>query len=416
VVDTFKLQDLQMPTLLGKIAGNDSPKSWHGKPIKLMVSMLAFLLVAVIVGMYTGPTLTASPAITQNIVAKSESSVAKSESSGHGILTRKCDKVYTELQIRSLPNGGTIYRKTNCPLSDAWLQDYLNNYLSTEDNPFIFLNLGCNKGFDSIRVARAVTRNQGIFNKTRWRQAIEIDDQGACRQAVDMDPLLDPALPQQPIIVHCVEAMPSTAAKLQNAAVTTEADKHGLMIHNYALTGTPGGGSVLFPNKKAGVEYLGLGDCANPIRCSNVTSITVDEFISKHVGQIYTKSGAMIPYLSIDVEGYDFTIMKAALETLKRTKYLEFEFHSAGDWGKQNLKDAIDMLQQEAGFVCYWSGVNQLWRITGCWVDVFGSFHQWSNVACVAPERALTLAEKMEEVFGFSLAKTLSDELAKIPA
>jgi FkbM family methyltransferase len=400
-----------MPELVEQTLGKDSPQSRRGNSIKLKISLLAFLLVAVLMGMYAGPTLPASGSMRQ-LVAKSETT----DHSIHSILNRKCDKVYTELQIRSLPDPTAIYQNTHCPLSDAWLQDYLKNYPSTEENPFIFLNLGCNKGFDSIRVAKAVTRNQGVFNKTRWQKAIEINDQGACGQAVDMDPLLDPALPRQPIIVHCVEAMPSTAAKLQNAAVTTGADKHGLIIHNYALIGTPGGGSVLFPNTTAGVEYLGLGHCSNPNDCSNVTSITVDEFISKHVGQIYTKSDATIPYLSIDVEGYDFTIMKAALETLKRTKYLEFEFHSMGDWGQQNLKDAIDMLQQEAGFVCYWSGVNQLWRITGCWVDVFGAFHAWSNVACVAPERALTLAEKMEEVFGFSVAKTLTDAFEKVPA
>ena len=69
-----------------------------------------------------------------------------------------------------------------------------------------------------------------------------------------------------------------------------------------------------------------------------------------------------------------------------------------GDWNQQKLYDAMTMLK-EYGFVCYWSGVNQLWKMTDtCWLDHF-EFHQWSNVACVSPQHQPQLAAKMEQIF-----------------
>ena len=83
-----------------------------------------------------------------------------------------------------------------------------------------------------------------------------------------------------------------------------------------------------------------------------------------------------IPFLSIDVEGFDYTVTKAASRT-----YLEFEYHVQGDWGRQKLEDQT---LAQTGFVCYWAGIQKLWRITGCWQPQF-EFNQWSNVACAAP-------------------------------
>lgn len=106
--------------------------------------------------------------------------------------------------------------------------------------------------------------------------------------------------------------------------------------------------------------------------------------------------------MSIDVEGFDYTVMKGASATLQRTDYLEFEYHAVGDWKVQKLESAVAMLG-EVGFVCYWAGINQLWKISEtCWMDHY-EFHNWSNVACVATKHQPKLAARMEQVFDDTL-------------
>jgi hypothetical protein len=115
----------------------------------------------------------------------------------------------------------------------------------------------------------------------------------------------------------------------------------------------------------------------------------------------------MIHFLSIDVEGFDFEVLKGAAGTLSRVQYLEFEYNWVGPWGKQSLLDAVTMLKDQHNFVCFWMGFDrQLWRITDCWLEHY-SLHFWSNVACVntAIAEAAPLAKNMEAMF----LETLND-------
>jgi len=114
---------------------------------------------------------------------------------------------------------------------------------------------------------------------------------------------------------------------------------------------------------------------------------------------------APIDVLSIDTEGHDMEALLGATElTLPRTKYLKFEFHSAGVWPKHNLQKAIDLLA-EHDFTCYWmygpkaSPWNHavLVRITKGWLDQYDT-SSWSNVACVNKKTNLELARRMEDL------------------
>ena len=188
---------------------------------------------------------------------------------------------------------------------------------------------------------------------------------------------------------------------------------NGLIVSHYAISGPgPEEGKTMFPDRVAGHEGSHFDECLNydkltpqqqaNIKCKEVKTITIDRYLKKHIDRRDTKKGRRIPFLSIDIEGYDFSGMKAGRKTLQRTDYLEFEYHVAGDWGKQKLEDAVNMLKGH-GFVCYWAGVNKLWRITDCWMDRF-EHHGWSNVACVNPKYQPALARKMEDVFTDTLA------------
>jgi FkbM family methyltransferase len=317
-----------------------------------------------------------------------------------------CTPLEKRLTQKAIPDAKTIICATKCPDSSAWLNDYLGDASETE--AFIFLNFGCNKGYDSLFVAETITRKTEVFNPKKWAEAIGIGHPGNCFQgASENNSPIDPTLPKRLVEVHCIEAMPQTAEKLTHAADITTAKAHGLHTYNYAMTGTAGGATILFPNPTngAGVENLGMHHCrhdATKHQCKEVPTRTVDEFVQEYVD--ISVPNRRIPFISIDVEGFDATVLQGSKETLKRTDYLEFEYHGQGDWLQQKLEDTVNMLK-DYGFVCYWAGVNQLWRMSDtCWHNHF-EFHMWSNVACVAHEHQPKLAAKMEQVFEDTLVQ-----------
>jgi len=126
----------------------------------------------------------------------------------------------------------------------------------------------------------------------------------------------------------------------------------------------------------------------------------MDDYVDK-----YVKSDGPIHILGIDAQGYDFDVMKGGSKALERTEFLEFEYDGFGKWIDQNLKDAIDMLD-EKGFTCYWTGDNKLWRITNCWQEYYGRFSDWSNVACVSRGKSVELGQIMEKTFEQTLLST----------
>ena len=51
-----------------------------------------------------------------------------------------------------------------------------------------------------------------------------------------------------------------------------------------------------------------------------------------------------IDVLSINTEGYDFTVLKSGREAIQQASSLGFEFHEVGNWSNQYLADAIKYL------------------------------------------------------------------------
>lgn len=93
----------------------------------------------------------------------------------------------------------------------------------------------------------------------------------------------------------------------------------------------------------------------------------------------------LIDLLLVDVEGYDWQALGqgGADWTLRHARYLEFEYHGIGAWGKtDSLVTAVSVLDERFGFTCYWAGKGQLDGITGCW-QAYMEMRSWSNVVCV---------------------------------
>ena len=223
----------------------------------------------------------------------------------------------------------------------------------------------------------------------------------------------------RPTIVHCIEAMPSTMALLQQAVQVTRWPMH--LTH--AVVGKTEGGSVLFPNAAAGAEQYGVFSCqqdtaaaaitgSDSVPCVPVPQRTLDSLAPKLLSSSTQQSTLMIDYLSIDTEGHDWRVLEGAHHTLRYyTKYVEFEYHAVGVWSQTNLSQAIEFMAS-LQYVCYWAGHEQLWRITDCGSRMYDSsdFKAWSNVACVHVERASLLAESMEKVFLQTLSMPIKKE------
>lgn len=304
-------------------------------------------------------------------------------------------------------------KATKCP-DASWIDNHYQRALTllpketttASETTFVGMYVGCNKGFDAINTMRMGSRDP-TFDKNHWRKALGDDvDEAVCGQSLTPQfPLPDPSAQPYPIRsaeTHCIEPMPLTINALNQAATKLRLKERGFVVTKAALASSSG--TARFPSAplgvedhekvKVGTENKGISSCQEALddeNCEDVPMLTLDSYANQFV-----KSKGPIHFLSIDVEGYDFDVLLGGEETLKRTQYLEFEYNWMGSWAKQNLIDAITLLDTY-DFTCYWAGEQKLWQITNCWLDHY-SYRNWSNVACVR-RSATILSKSMEELF-----------------
>ncbi len=312
---------------------------------------------------------------------------------------------------------------------------------STNAN-FVAIYVGCNKGYDAVNALRMGT-GDAKYNKSSWEAEMGDTHASVCQQNTALEFPIESSESESESesnndnndnnndtgtvildgTVHCIEPASITADKLKSSASVLGWDDK-LLVTQAAMA------------KEVGVQYFTKIDTVgvenksfnpncpslkteNPEEfeksCDEVPLYTVDYYMEEIAPKKKKKSkghdddndnkDARIHLLSIDVEGYDYEVMKGAKNTLARTEYLEFEYNWMGPWADQNLIDAVKMLD-DYNFTCYWAGVGRAWRIDeSCWLDHF-SVHFWSNVACVNRVLNPKVAENMEETF----IKTLEEE------
>ena len=299
-----------------------------------------------------------------------------------------------------------LNRATRCP-NPTWYDSYyeiLRKRLKEERASFFGMYIGCNKGYDAVNTLRLGTGKKK-YNKSEWRGQMSGGGNGVCGQANGSEIPLEEESEVIDGTVHCIEALPVNAEALRNSVKNLGWDDE-LLVKGIAMSDT--NGEIYFPNKNdMGAEGFSIADCEKlgsskfqEANCTNVSVTTLDSFMEN----TQKKDADTIHFLSIDVEGFDFDVMKGGTQTLARTEYLEFEYHSVGHWAKQSLQDAIKMLDG-LGFTCYWAGVDKLWRLEdSCWLDHY-HIHVWSNVACVNRKLNKQLAINMENTFLKTLAE-----------
>jgi len=288
---------------------------------------------------------------------------------------------------------------TRCP-DASWIEEYYaeESALGNDEDSFLGISVGCNKGYDAINTARMGMSNAD-FDKKAWSDAFlaakgSVESRGACGQATKIDHQFHVTKPARKGEMHCVEPMPSTVALLTSASSTLGLESKGFIINGAAVASIDG--TVQFPNGSAGTETISIGDCykknRKPSACQDVPMYSLQTYVERFV-----KSKGPINVLQIDVEGFDFDVLFGAGSVLDRTQYLEFEYNQGGNWGALHISDAVKLLDGK-GFTCYWSGKKKLWRFNDCEFDIYKDWHGWSNIACVHRSQT-SLAEKMEIIF-----------------
>ena len=301
-------------------------------------------------------------------------------------------------------------KATSCP-NDTWLSSYYRDTrlglvedMSANSSHFIGISVGCNKAFDAVNTLRMGTFDDRI-DKRKWRNEIQTNDMedGVCYQAASGQFDLQDSMKAKKRSgeMHCIEPLPINYEALTRSSQTLNYDQYGFIVNQYAISNQ--NGKIMFSTGKGsspGVENIGLDSCRrkSESNCEEVTVLTLDTYVEKHV-----KADGPIHTLSIDVEGYDFDVLLGATNTLSRVEYLEFEYNWMGSWKNHHLENAVELLDGH-GMICYWSGMDKLWRITGCWLEYFDA-HYWSNVACVKKTNTV-LADRMEDMF----LRTLENE------
>jgi FkbM family methyltransferase len=307
-----------------------------------------------------------------------------------------------------------------------------NTTPSPSTKSFFGISVGCNKGFDAINTLRMGT-NDNEISKSDWQNAMVENDGTLYHSVCHQDSLHDGVF--QTITtsssssmegsgnsansvaiggeMHCVEPMPLTYNKLQHSATSLNYGKKGLIVTHAAISKETNENGMLFPSGggggdvTGGVENQGLETCQNmpgqlrKTHCITVPVLSLKDFITTKTSTTTDKDNdRIINILSIDVEGYDGdVILGASSKVLNRVEYLEFEYNWMGTWAATHLYDIITMLyEQESSMVCYWTGIDKLWRITNCWM-LYYDIHSWSNIACVNTKLVPKLALKMETIF-----------------
>ena len=372
-----------------------------------------------------------------------------------------------------------VLMQTNCPNSAAWLDKYLQQtffpveYPVLGNRPLVGVTLGCNKGDDAVDALRKLSRDAS-FDTSAFRETLRHHAKSHLqgRACPELPPsFLDEAIMSDivypsslhsddhnanDVVLHCVEAMPSTASALQQTAATFAHFEDSFIVTHAAIVANAQHDTVYFPAADTGVEYLGLDRCegsqaAHDPRCEVVPAYTVDAFVQRVVvpqnskfesaiqadQHAYTallekqqkqeaaralnndinatfpiiyqlwasyRPNFVIDLLFVDIEGYDWQALGqgGADWTLRHTRYLEFEYHGQGAWKRDLLSTAVQTLDDTFGFTCYWSGRGELIRLSKCF-QPYMEFHMWSNVACVNRELNPHLAAQMEMLYTESL-------------
>jgi len=287
--------------------------------------------------------------------------------------------------------------ETNCPQT-PWLDDMVRDDVRPDK---VFMDIGCNKGDDTIELLERWSPAGGPFEKSAWLKSYKntvgyghdihacewewSEDGGKRVGNVSTDYVRAKFLPQEaaqsavpgPTAI-CVEPSDANLQALEATAAALgygKSDKGSLSIIHAAVTDEAApGATAWFPDTSAGDEQGHLNRQRRQRSYVNLT--TVDRLAADF---------PKVDILRIDTEGWDPKVITGAASTLARVRYLEFEVlrgKKDTPWIQTTLGSVIKSLSRK-GFECYWAGNSGiLISLEKCWVEGFER-PAWANVVCV---------------------------------
>ncbi|CAJ1389582.1 unnamed protein product [Effrenium voratum] len=264
-------------------------------------------------------------------------------------------------------------RDYRCP-SDDWVK----KMAEVDPNPDkVIMNVGCNKGHDSIAWLQMFDQ-EPTWDLKKWARSVP---NGPCK--VDSDLPRPPSFSSSkgPVAV-CVEAAPQNVKLLKKVqkkfGYEPSASGGFHVVHAAVMDVARPGSTVSFPDAPAGQERAGLSYRDKSWKMTTVPAETVDTLALKF-------KFPKVDVLIIDTEGADPAVLDGAKETLKTVRYLLFEVHrdlKGSHWSKRTLLSVVQMLDSR-GFDCWWAGVHgETASVTQCYEPRFEQI-LWSNVVCV---------------------------------
>lgn len=263
----------------------------------------------------------------------------------------------------------------NLPPSNCYTTPWLQELHAVDPAPEkVFVDVGCNTGTEAAQWLDTWEMT-GLVEK--WRQSLlNRVPGGACGQNIPRNPSLASNF-QKPTLakgkVLCIEAMLGNANLLNsvNAAIFGQSSPVEV-IH---VAASDQSGTINFPDNNTGVETRGINNFVV------VPMTTVDKIVTE-------RGISRVDVLTVDTEGHDPAVLRGALQTLHRVRFLQFEVHedfTSTEWGKTTMLSVLNDLDG-AGFDCYWPGNDgSLRKLTGCWnqhLQASASPIGWSNVVC----------------------------------
>jgi len=260
-----------------------------------------------------------------------------------------------------------------CP-DGSWLTQY--GLPEREARQPVFVDIGCNKGYESAKVMARWWPKAGINPNTlgvAHKQMVTHKYCGNCGDCHDRVKLPRGAKALQPRI-HCIEGAPKTLNRTRTAFRRAAVDVDALAtvhFHNFAMSNRTG--KIVF------------GDCDAMETCRfskgtpvYVNTTTVDTFVA-------AQGLGVIDILKIDTEGAEPMVIQGALATLHsgQAKLISIELnpHQWVHFTTFDVEDLVNVLD-DYGYTCYADGVPPLMLLTGCIHDSKFQQKPMRNIIC----------------------------------
>jgi hypothetical protein len=287
---------------------------------------------------------------------------------------------------------------SNCP-KESWMIDMRN--VDPEPNK-VFVDIGFNKGYN-YAIWASTWMPHAHVNSSLWfdlmgRVYTEPGEHRLCGHCEDclydkfmsqLSKHVDTSLPYDKHVVpkmYGIDINP-TNIKLVNDITSIIKYEYSVDLNvKLKLAAAAKENGVITVLKCEGGIFEGCLIVKNPSDRNGVVEVPMMnlEQLIKTFDIEKNGDGVLIDILLIDTEGHDAEVLKGAYDILRQrraVRMISFELNENCPWPLTKLETIIQDLAKMS-YVCYFQGQGRLFRLTGCWTDLY-EINRWSNIACV---------------------------------